>query len=259
MSKITERILGVIIFCVVLVFFVWLQLHGGQMSNRTGGLVGLYHFNDGTGADAADSSGNGNHLAITGATWVDGIYRKCLYFFQGDGVDSAKIADNASMVWGTKLTVAAWAKCTNASGARCLVNKDNNQSGREFEFGRDYTGSGITFELYTNISAHVLVISGLPQADMFRWHRFVMVYDAALGYYVAYRDGKEIGRKAASGTVNNGTGFLLIGATEYPAGTVYNAYANVYIDEVAVLANTAWTPGQVARDYVDGVGRHLDD
>ena len=42
----------------------------------TSGLVANLNLNEGTGTVAGDSSGNGNNLAINGATWVNGKYGK---------------------------------------------------------------------------------------------------------------------------------------------------------------------------------------
>ena len=48
------------------------------------GLVGAWHFDEGQGNIAHDSSGNNNHGTIYGAKWVDGKFGKALEF---DGVD----------------------------------------------------------------------------------------------------------------------------------------------------------------------------
>lgn len=48
------------------------QHYGGTFSNETG-LVGLWHFDEGTGLASSDSSGQGNNGSIGGAAWVAGV------------------------------------------------------------------------------------------------------------------------------------------------------------------------------------------
>jgi parallel beta-helix repeat protein len=55
-----------------------------QNDNDCSGLVGLYHFDEGSGTFASDSSGYGNDGTVYGATWTTGISGKALEF---DGVD----------------------------------------------------------------------------------------------------------------------------------------------------------------------------
>lgn len=44
--------------------------YNSQFTNESG-LLGLWHFNEGTGETAADSSGNGNNAIIYGAEWIE--------------------------------------------------------------------------------------------------------------------------------------------------------------------------------------------
>jgi hypothetical protein len=44
------------------------------------GAIGVWHFDEGTGTTASDSSGNDYHGTINGATWVDGKISKALDF-----------------------------------------------------------------------------------------------------------------------------------------------------------------------------------
>ncbi len=71
-------------------------------------VVAWYHFDEGDGITVSDSSGNGNHGTIYGATWTDGISGKALKF---DGVDDyVSIADSPDLDIDTTITIEAWLK-----------------------------------------------------------------------------------------------------------------------------------------------------
>ncbi|PIR96360.1 MAG: hypothetical protein COT92_01505, partial [Candidatus Doudnabacteria bacterium CG10_big_fil_rev_8_21_14_0_10_42_18] len=76
------------------------------------GLVGYWSFNEGVGAQAGDSSGNGNTGAITGATWADGKKGKALSF---DG--SANNIAMGSVGVTTSYTASAWIKPNTLAGS----------------------------------------------------------------------------------------------------------------------------------------------
>ena len=70
------------------------------------GVVGSWHFDEGSGSALKDSSGNGNDGEIYGATWVDGKYGKALSF---DGVDDyVDLSSISSQTY--PLTIEMWTK-----------------------------------------------------------------------------------------------------------------------------------------------------
>lgn len=79
------------------------------LTENTTGLVGYWKFNEGTGTNASDSSGNGNHGAIDGASWVDGKYGKALSF---DGTnDKVTIPNDSSITFTNQdFSLAFWFK-----------------------------------------------------------------------------------------------------------------------------------------------------
>jgi len=79
-------------------------IKGTESSND--GLVAYYSFDEGHGNIAYDHSGNGNDGTIYGATWVDGIKGKALYF---DGENDYVIVENSNTISITgDITLAAW-------------------------------------------------------------------------------------------------------------------------------------------------------
>lgn len=72
------------------------------------GLVAKWHFDEGSGSVAKDSSGNENDGTIYGATWVDGKYGKALSF-DGNG-DYVEITPQSDVSAIGDFTISAWTK-----------------------------------------------------------------------------------------------------------------------------------------------------
>jgi hypothetical protein len=73
-------------------------------------ILGMWHFDEGQGEIAEDSSGNGNTLKIIGAIWVDGHKGKCLYF---DGKGSCAFLEKCSSEFEPsfrEFTISCWIK-----------------------------------------------------------------------------------------------------------------------------------------------------
>src|SRR3989442_7432700 len=88
------------------------------------GLVGAYGFDDGTGALAADASGNGNNGTLSGATWtLQGKYGGALSF---DGTNNLVLVNDATSLRLTRnMTIEAWVNPrVPLTGRKALVQKD---------------------------------------------------------------------------------------------------------------------------------------
>src|SRR5437763_15373560 len=76
-------------------------------------LVAAYGFEAGTGTVATDSSGNGLHGTLSGASWVGGKYGSGLSF---NGTSNwVTVADAAALHLSTAMTLEAWVYPTAAS------------------------------------------------------------------------------------------------------------------------------------------------
>ena len=85
-------------------------------------LVGLWHFNEGAGDIANDSSGNDNHGTVYSASWVDGQsgFGKALKF---DGVNNyVEVPDSASLDITGAITIECWVKRDRAA-YQTLISK----------------------------------------------------------------------------------------------------------------------------------------
>jgi hypothetical protein len=108
------------------------------MSPIESGLVAYYPFN----GNANDESGNGNDGNVTGATLTsDGLGNPSgAYSF--DGMDDyIRVPDDDSLDLSDGLTIMAWIKSDDTSGARVIVSKWNdNTSDRSYIF-KDWNSS----------------------------------------------------------------------------------------------------------------------
>jgi hypothetical protein len=166
--------------------------------------VGLWHFNEGEGETAYDSSEYGNHAAIYGATWAS----PALSF---DGYDDYVDAGNASSLsTPSQITVSFWMYPDSAIG---LINPINPISKRDlsgteswaFEF-KTYNGNPLGFWIYDGGWRGQYVYS-LPSLNT--WYHIVGTYDGSqIKFYV---DGVELGSFAYSGDIDISTDNVVIG------------------------------------------------
>lgn len=87
--------------------------------------VGMWHFNETTGSQANDSSPNGNHGNINGATRVVSYFENSLSF---SGTDYVSIADTSSLdINGPSLTLEAWVNPDDpGSDGRMIIDKEES-------------------------------------------------------------------------------------------------------------------------------------
>ena len=107
------------------------------MTGAVSGLVGAWVGDGGTGTTLTDSSGNGRHGTISGATWVAGRVGQALNF-TGSGV-----ADLGDLDLPGAFTVMAWMQTRSLYSGTCgsLVMKAQDY-GFELCSGQLMAGSG---------------------------------------------------------------------------------------------------------------------
>jgi len=140
--------------------------------NNTG-LVGSWHFSEGAGTRAADSSGNGNDGTLTnGPLW--NASGKAGYALQFDGVnDYVAVSDSANLnLPDAGFSIEAWFK-TGSSASQILLSKGVSDANEEYtvniEPGRVYFdyGAGTGY-----------VIASTSVADN-QWHHIALLYNTA--------------------------------------------------------------------------------
>jgi Concanavalin A-like lectin/glucanases superfamily len=113
----------------------------GRPVGPAGGFVAAYAFDAGSGATAADASGNHNTGEIRGATWAPGRYGDALSF---DGETAVvRVPASRSLNLTKAMTLSAWIRpSAPQSGWRTIVQRQTDayilaaSSGRQNRFGR---------------------------------------------------------------------------------------------------------------------------
>ena len=96
------------------------------------GLVAAYSFDEGSGATAADLSGNGNVATLSGATWsTSGKYGGAAQLNGTSGL--VKVPDTPSLDLSSGMTLEAWVRPTSFSASQTLIAKERPGGG--FPYG----------------------------------------------------------------------------------------------------------------------------
>jgi regulation of enolase protein 1 (concanavalin A-like superfamily) len=202
--------------------------------NNTG-LVGYWKFDEGIGATAYDSSGNGNDGTINGASWVEGRLGGALEF---DGVDDyVEVPDSASLNPTSAITVCAWFKEYNPQTTEFppIVKKTGDPSGYTLELHYWKFGGGVCIDGIWRGGPPP--VSPLPVP--FEWCHLAITYDGS--NIIRYANGAEISRETVTGTITPTSNALYIGRC-----LSMSRFFNGTIDEAkiynrALSANEIWT------------------
>jgi hypothetical protein len=210
------------------------------------GPVDFYHFDEGTGTLAMDSSGanNGTLVGAPLPQWLNpGRIGKALSF-SGDGVDlqtksesAVRTTSNLAPILGNTSTLDVWVKTTQVGGSvhynsPAVTGVEQAGGGNDIFWGTlDSTGH---IGLYVGDSGGVY--STNPVNDG-KWHNVAMTRDATTGAIAIYVDGilNSTGTAEAGAKTSQ---FSLIGALSEVAGngTTFNGanYFNGQLDEVRI-------------------------
>lgn len=170
--------------------------------------VGLWHFDEGTGSIAYDSSLNANHGTIYGATWtgtpptwVEGKYGKALSFDGMDDYIGIPGTDFSFMTEDNDFTVELWFKTSDTSSAFRTIFIKRTTSGPhvgeitirpDHKLQVDSWNGAQWFGAYTPFTVN----DGM-------WHHVVLVHFFT-GYITGYCDGVSFGDSPTEiGTTGN--------------------------------------------------------
>lgn len=197
-------------------------------------IVAEYHFD----GNAQDSSGNGNHGVISGATFVQGISGQALSF---DGLDDyVNMGDNPSLRINGPYTVEAWVY-SNQNNLGQIVSKSRLHDLRNYELLWLDEGNGgpkIKFEFSINGVTYWTYSQLLKYKE---WYYVAGVYDGA--YMKLYVNGNQVAITPASGMVDVNTEPLTVGRRSDGI-----RFFNGIIDEVRIY-NRALTTSEIQTNY----------
>ncbi len=170
------------------------------------GLVGWWTLDEGAGTTTADSSGRGHDgfFSAGNPVWVEGKYGGALQF---DGVSKVEIRDHADFHLEDAVSVALWAnpEAVQREDAKFFIKQKTGY----YPYCLQYDGNSQT--IYANISSESAQFNTKPKLANFpgQWAHLCFVYDGSA--LVLYKDGEEVARVAASGTLRQNDLSLTIG------------------------------------------------
>lgn len=197
------------------------------------GLVGSYHFSEGTGTTTADTSGSSNIGTMNGTNyWTSS--GKFGNGFSASGDDYVNVPDSASLK-PNLVTVAMWVKPNSVTGDQGIIDKSTTLDSYQMII----TSGKFRFLVNTGGSTHLSTTS--PVAG--NWYYLAMTYDGSR--MKAYVNGVNEVDVAQTGSINYDTSNIIIGAMAYsPAGYYFNGI----IDEVKIY-NRALSLSEIQNLY----------
>ena len=203
------------------------------------GLQAYWKFDDGTGATAADSTGNGSTGTLSNSpTWTTGTIGGALSFNGTNQYVSAPVSNISQTSYG----VSFWFKTSSSNGG--LFDVNTSPAGTT-SLDRDIYLSGGNLKAYVYNTETITTSTGLNLTNG-QWHHVVHTFGGAVGGQKLYVDGvlRASGSKSSSDftwpTCVN-IGFAGAASTRYFSGT---------IDDVR-LYNTALSSSAVTALYND--------
>lgn len=209
---------------------------GGRVAQRNEhGLIGYWHFDEGTDVQAHDAAGRGKDGTLTNSpswqTAASCVAGACLAF---NG--SAQYVSVAPLNPPSSVTVTAWFKRTGApgNGYHIIV-----MQGAEIELSvSEATGQIRTGVTTVTLGRQVFNAgSGITDGN---WHHLAMSYDGAT--LVSFIDGQQVATNPVSGALATGLPVTI--------GAYAGYYAHGLIDEVRVY-DRALSAGEIASQYHD--------
>jgi len=202
------------------------------------GVVGNWHFDEGSGSTAYDSSGNDNDGTLTnGPQWVDGKYGKALSFDGSD--DYVDCGTDESLNITDAITIEAWANVNDFTDSGYLVARNQGSPGTAMQYGIwiSYTQEIHPVIEQTGWSSSVHVPIG-------SWTHITFTFDSA--NWKLYLDGNLEGSHAEAKTITSRDWKLLIGMRNSDGNQEYSF--NGLIDEVRIY-NRALTAAEISDLY----------
>lgn len=215
--------------CVSPVFAQWITkpppgVSVNWVSPDAQGLVGYWLLNEGTGNQAGDLSGKGNHGTLYGPTWVPGKDGWALSF--NGGSDSINCGSKSSIDLNTAngFSIGVWANF-NALGNldQMLIKSDSinwaTPSDYDYRIGKN-TSNNIQFAA-SNGSSHImlLITSTAPITVAGGWYYIVGTWNGTTSTngIKVYVNGKLEGQGTATGSVSGMTTANSLRIGGYPA------------------------------------------
>ena len=201
-------------------------------ASPNGSLVGLWHFDEGMGSTASDSSGNGNDGTLSG-----GKFGNALSF---DGVgDYVEVPDSSSLDITGSITLEAWIYRTKSNNWQGIISKFQGEiNQRSYLLYLDTTNKLRMFVSDDGTQASREWVDSTEIVPLNEWTHVAGTFDGSdLKLYINGEDKTGVVQDDVS-SIHSGTAPVIIGDFTQPGPTHY--YFGGIIDEVRI-SNVART------------------
>jgi glucose/arabinose dehydrogenase len=204
--------------------------------------VAAYAFNEGSGTTVADTSGNGNGGAISGATWTSAGKFGAALSFNTSRSSYVSVPAAASLQL-TALTVEAWVNPSALSGSWRTVVLKERPGGMSYALYANNGSNQPVGQVYTTAEQNAAGSSSLP---LNTWTHLAATYTA--GSLKLYVNAVQVAAVSVSGSVVTSSGALKIGGN-----AIWGEFFNGLIDEVRVY-NRALAASEIQADMTTPIG-----
>lgn len=209
----------------VSIIFVSLFLGSQTLAGELEGLVLYLPFDEGSGDEVRDASGNGNDGEITGAEWAAGKIGRALEFDGASFVEVPSSDSLESLV--EEMTIAAWINPQlSGSGWQGIITKGNDGV-EHFEMLVNVDGHVHTAQVFEAGRLWVDRPAGVISAG--EWQHLAVTYSP--GEWVFYHNGEMLDSNTGATTNLVPDGMPVVIGDERPMNRLFEGL----IDEVAVF------------------------
>ncbi len=212
-------------------------------------VVGLWHFNDGTGPLAADSSFYHNHGTVVGSGCFTAGVHSGGYTFNGTGsrmsipeIPEYNVQDGVTVMCWVRWDVNPW----NGTGWATIAAKGENQWSLQHNgdaFGTPMNDA-FEFSVRTDVRRDWVWSHTVPEPNI--WYHVTGVFSTAEGALKIYVNGTLENTTALNGDINIVAQGLTVGA-QYHSGA-YRRHFEGEVDELIVF-DKALSDADIARYY----------
>ena len=229
------------LFLVFIVLTLVSSLHPLQAQTPIPGLVAAYSFDEGSGPNANDGSGNAFTGVIAGATWTSaGKYGNALSFNGTSNWVTVPDSNNLDLING--MTLEAWVFPTSTTGVRDILIKEGSNIDVYNLYARNGAGrpESNVFVGGTNRAAQGTVLATNV------WTHVAGTYNGAT--VRLFINGAQVASTAFSGSIATSAGPLRIGGN-----SIWGEFFQGRIDEIRIY-NRALTQAEIQADMATPLG-----
>jgi hypothetical protein len=205
--------------------------------------VGVWLFNEGAGAVAKDSSGNGNDGTIALATWADGKFGKALSF---DGTASVTVASTAALNNGGQYTLMGYFYATALDNPHQVIAKDG-----QYLMRIDTPGEGGKMSSFVNLGGAWEPRASAIVPEINKWYHYAAVYDSGTKKLTVFVDGVKAGESDRDGAATANDNAVTFGC--WGGGSFFKGL----LDEIAIF-NVALSEADISTIAKSGLAAILN-